>query len=226
KNQIVIGVIRMKAILRPFINKQVRAFAKHTEAVPVEITSDWVHKLRLILKRQRTAFHLMEWLSPDEINSKKLWKPYKDLHERSGAFRDLCVLEEFFQAKQESFPASTPFILNYLKEQKEIHHLRVFEALKSFESPDKKSLKKAYKALDEHKKNKIVMALINQYSHEIISTVSRALITKYVSDETYHEIRRLLKMLYFTLRFIRKEDYKDRLLVHPKWCKLITDRKS
>jgi CHAD domain-containing protein len=213
----------MKELLKPFVRKQLKFLEHLQEAIPSRISNDWVHDLRLAHKKLRTAYLLMEWLSPDELSAKKLWKPFKNLHEASGAYRDVCVMQSYFQKKYESFPELTDVVLHFLSIREAEYHEALVYQLKKLQTPDKKEIRKNFKTIDEVKKNKEVMELINLYSHEIISAISRSLITRSIADETYHTIRRGLKTLYYTIRLVRKEDHKDRLLIEPKWCKPIAE---
>lgn len=213
----------MKALIKPYVRKQLDFLALLQEAIPSQISNEWVHDLRLAHKKLRTAYLLMEWLSPDAISAKKLWKPFKGLHESSGAYRDVCVILNFITQKKDMYPELSLIVTEFLQARQAEYHESLLHQLKKLTIPDKKVIRKTFKELDEVKKNKEVMELMNLYAHEIISAISRSLITRTISDETYHTIRRSLKTLYYTIRLIRKEDHKDRLLIEPKWCKPIAE---
>lgn len=213
----------MKTLIKPYVRKQLAFLGSLQEAIPSQISSEWVHDLRLANKKLRTAFLLMEWLSPDALSAKKLWKPFKGLHKTSGAYRDVCVILSLITQKKDNYPELSLIITQFLKARQAEYHESLLHELKKLTIPNKKEVRKIFKKLDEVKKNKEVMELINLYSHEIISSISRSLIARSIADETYHSIRRSLKILYYTIRLIRKEDNKDRLLIKPKWCKPITE---
>src|SRR5690606_22817990 len=83
--------------------------------------------------------------------------------------------------------------------------------------------KVALKDISKLRKNKELMKTINLFSYETVSTISVSLLAQNKTDETYHAIRRQIKMLYFLLLFFKKEDHKKRLILSTKWCKQISE---
>ena len=177
--------------------------------------------LRLSLKKLSAVSLFLEMLLPEKVNAENLMDSLFPIYKKMGHLRDIQVIKSSLLNYGESMDLYFDRI-HYLIDQKEkSYEFEVFDSMNDFELKGKKKFLKKVKQIQKNLNKTELIDIANENMQQLISGITRKLLSNKISEEKYHEIRRSIKAIGYINKLLAKDVEKNDLMIKSKWTKPI-----
>jgi hypothetical protein len=136
-----------------------------------------------------------------------------------GVLRDTQVQLQLAQEYEEKLGISLAEIRHFLSQKEKSLYYEVMDMVEDTKVKGKKKYLKLAEYIGRKRSKKQLVHDSNEAIRKQLSLISRLLLSNTVSDEAYHEIRRLLKTAGYIITFIKHDIDANDLIIQYKWLK-------
>jgi CHAD domain-containing protein len=211
----------MELSLEKFINDQFDFLKSHISGKAKKFSKVEIHDLRLSFKKLKSVAFLLEMLLPEKADAQLLMEPLLPLYKKMGQLRDVQVMQTMLSNYEESLGIELQPVVAILKQQIKSVEFEVFDYMEEFKLKGKKKFLKRVKQIEDNLDKSEIVEISNETIQQLISGITRKLLSNKISDESYHDIRKYLKTIGYIYKLLNKDLDRNDLMIKPKWTKPI-----
>ncbi len=186
-----------------YYRKQTAVFNKNFPLVRNVQEMKAIHDLRVSCKRLNALYFFLEFLEPEKFNQKTNAKAYKNLFKSAGKIREFQLHQKIISKYEEILGINFTLFDEYLASSKNRHRQKFAAWVNNYKQPD---WLRYEKRILSHLGRYDEGDLTSKGKQYIIDNLE--MIRKYLKDpkeeESYHQIRILLKRIRFLLEISEK----------------------
>lgn len=183
--------------LATIIEDHIATLKKHGAEIPIQFDEEAIHDFRVTVKKLR-AFVRM-WRPAGALGKIKLSGRFKELYADLGIIRNLKLVESLIRRDAVENSALLPGYLQALEEVGTVSKERV--TAMSFEKVVGEEAETLLKLVPPDLTNADINKFVLSYKEKLITLLTAT----YMTNEELHDVRKVLKDLFYNREFIQQE---------------------
>jgi len=211
----------MELSLETYINEQFDTLKPQFSGKKKKFTNVVILDLRLSLKKLSAVALLMEMLLPEKVKAEKLMGSLFPIYKKMGQLRDIQVIKSSLLNYGESMDLYFDRIHHLIDQKEKSYEFEVFDSMNDFHLKGKKKFLKKVNQIQNTLDKTDIVEIANENMQQLISSITRKLLSFKISEENYHNIRRSIKTIGYIIKLLAKDVEKNDLMIKSKWTKPI-----